>query len=73
MGKVKRNADAGHAVGREPFFSEPDVRLKANLARVQFFVEPLDAVLQNGSPYAQRKVAQALVQQLLVRHQMPFC
>ena len=49
VGKVKGNAYAGHAVGREPFFAEPDVRLKANLARVQFLVEPLDAVLQNAS------------------------
>ena len=44
--QVKRDGNAGHAVRREPLFSQPDMRFETDSARVQFPVKPADVRLQ---------------------------
>ena len=50
MRQIKRNRKAGHAVGREPFGRQPDVRLEANAAIVQFAVETFDVWFDETIP-----------------------
>src|SRR6266581_108159 len=65
MCEVERNSDAGNAVGREPFFRQPDVRLEANAAGVQLVVETFDMRLEERSSDLDRQIADAHVEQLL--------
>src|SRR2546422_1064292 len=66
MCEVERNGDAGNAIGREPFFRQPDVRLEANAAGVELVVETFDMRLEERSSDLDRQIADALVEQLLV-------
>src|SRR5690349_16523435 len=40
MREVERDRDARHAVWREPFLGQPNVRFEANSPRIQLAVEP---------------------------------
>ena len=71
MGEIKRNSDAGHAVGRKPLFREPDVRFKANAAIVQFAVETLDVIFEERSLDPDREIADTRVEQSLIRNEAP--
>ena len=46
VGEIERDGDAGNAIGREPFLSQPAMRAKAHAAHRQFAVKALDGVLQ---------------------------
>ena len=72
MREIKRNCKTGHAVGREPLSRQPDVRLEANAAIVQLAVETLDVRFEKGSLNTYRQIANANVEQTLIRNQTPF-
>ena len=62
MRQVKRNGKAGHAVGREPLGRQPDVRLEANAAIVQFAVQALDVGFEKRSFDSDRQIADPSVE-----------
>ena len=71
MGQVKRNRNAGHAVRREPLFGQPDVRLEANAAFVEFTVETFDVRLEEGVLDLDGQIANPHVEQMLVSQTVP--
>src|SRR5215813_11871479 len=66
MSEIKRNGDAWHAVGREPFFGQPDMRLETYAARIKLVVKTLDMRLEERVADLYVQVADARIQQLLI-------
>ena len=61
----------GTPIGREPFFSQPNMRLKANAASIQFAIKAFDVRFKKRSLDFQRKIANAQVEQLLISQFIP--
>ena len=72
MRQIKRNCEAGHAIRREPFCRQPDVRLETNAALVQLTVKSSDVRFNEGAFDTYRQIADTSVKQALVRDETPF-
>ena len=68
MRQVERQRDAGHAIRREPFFREPEMRQEADAARPQLAMQPAHVIGHTAADARQRQVAERKPQQLFVRH-----
>jgi hypothetical protein len=70
---VERDGDTGHAVGGVPVVRQPEERPKvADAARFELAVERADARHQLATANAQAEIADAQIEQLLVRPRLPF-
>ena len=65
--EVERNRDPGHAIGREPFVREPEVRPELNAARGELLVEIGDPLLQRAAFDRQIQLRHPQVEELVVR------
>ena len=68
MGQIEGDADAGDAVGRAPFVTQPSVKTKAaKPSHVELFAEAAYAVFEPGVRHGQAELAQANIEELLGR------
>ena len=72
VGEVEGNRDAGHAVGREPFVRQPEVRPEAEAAHLQVAIEFLDARLERAAFDRHAKLRHAQLEQFIVGPPGPF-
>ena len=72
MGQIKWNGETGNAIGREPLSRQPDVWLETDPAIVQFAIETFDVRFEKRSLEANRQIANASVEQSLIRDETPF-
>ena len=70
MSQVKWYGKARHAVGREPFLGQPDMRTEPERSRLELAVKLFDALFQLSSADADRQVAEPDIEQLSIGH--PF-
>src|SRR5678815_2485009 len=66
MSEIKGNRNARDAVRREPFFGQPNMRLKPNATLVEFAVEPFDMWLEERALDLEGQIADAQIEQVLV-------
>src|SRR5882757_957481 len=71
VSEVERYGDSWNAVGRKPLLSEPAMRAKAHASHRQFAIKTLDGALQLGALNGQLQIAEAQVQELIVRQLLP--
>src|SRR6266403_4965274 len=69
--EIERNGDPGNSIGREPFLCEPIMRPKAYPPRFELAVQTLDGILQLRALNFELQVAEAQVEQLVVRQRFP--
>ena len=68
MGQIERDANAGDAVRRAPFVTQPRVKTEApKPRRVELFAEAFHAVFEPGVLHGEAELAQANVEELLGR------
>jgi hypothetical protein len=72
MGQVERDGRTRHALGRKPLLAEPEMRAKTDLSLLQFLGDPLDALPDRLAVESQAQVAQAHVQQPILRPVAPY-
>ncbi len=71
VGEVKRDGDPRHAIGRKPLFRQPNMGFKANSARIQLAIKPLDVRFEKRALDFDWQIADAQVKQLLVAETLP--
>jgi hypothetical protein len=68
MRQIERDADAGDAVRRAPFVTQPRVKTEApKPRRIELFAEAFHAVFEPGVFYGEPELAEANVEELLGR------
>jgi hypothetical protein len=73
MGEIKRDGDARHAIGREPFVGEPEMRPEAlEAARVQLLLQFGQALGEHAVFDRDAQLAHPQIEQLLVRPVFPL-
>jgi hypothetical protein len=71
VSEVERDRDPRNAIGREPFFGEPEVGLDTQVSRLELAVEPLDRLLEPRSLELDPEVAEAPLEEFLGRTFLP--
>ena len=71
MREIERHGDAGHAVGRKPFFRQPHVRTKTDLALVELAIQAAHAFGHGRTFDLEFQIAEAQAQQLFIGHARP--
>ena len=66
MREVERDRHTRHAVGREPFRGQPEVRLKGEAARVELALQLCDSWLERAALDRHAELGDAQIEQLLV-------
>jgi hypothetical protein len=65
MGQIKRDADAGDAVRRAPFVTQPGVKPEATKTRsIKLLAEAFHAVFEPGVLHGEVELAQANIEEL---------
>lgn len=66
MREIKRNGNAGHAIGSEPLIRQPEMRSESQPAFIQLSIQLRDTLFKRASFEVQMQVAETKIEELFV-------